>query len=99
MFGRKSKFDLRMEILKLQLERDRLKLDVNLLERKVEEFIAIDKSMPDDCKRGEWCKTCTFNKFVTFPPEANSSICRIVHYCAKGMSCKHFVAKGEEKND
>lgn len=48
-----------------------------------------------NCKRGEWCKACNFNKeryISTYPQTLNYGIPYSYHYCAKGI-CPKFIEK------
>lgn len=49
-----------------------------------------ENQKPVKCEKGEWCKTCTFNKPVTFIRNGDRIYQDI---CMKNCSCNNFVAK------
>ncbi len=99
MFGRKSRIELLEEMARLEDERDKLRKSLDILESKFKEYSAKCESMPDDCEPGSWCDACRFQGTIHLSTPIDPYTLSRVHYCKKGMSCKHFVARGEEKND
>lgn len=97
MFGRKSRIELLEEMARLEEERDRLRKSLDILELKFKEYSAKCESMPDGCEYGSWCDVCRFQGTIHLSTPFDPYTRNRVHYCKKGMSCKHFVAKGEEK--
>lgn len=50
-----------------------------------------------NCKRGEWCKACNFNKEYCISAYSHILNCGVpysYHYCAKGI-CQEFIERKE----
>lgn len=48
-----------------------------------------------NCKSGEWCKACNFNKeccISAYSPTSNYDIPYSYHYCTKGI-CQEFIER------
>lgn len=61
----KSKMDLRNKIIEYEGEKSRYNNELETLKKDFEK--ALDELQPlqgkqQNCKRGEWCKACNFNK-------------------------------------
>lgn len=61
-----------------------------------------DNVMPpiSECRRGDYCKICMFDKTITVPEHGvNTYFSRDVHYCNYGNICEHFVSKEVMNNE
>lgn len=105
MLGTKK---LQDRILKLEHELESKELLINVLDEKLKECInqleeaqsCID-SMPVDCVRGEWCRSCEFVKSY-YEPDFELYGYKIhgptVYICGKGESCPNFIQKSKGEN-
>nr|DAG72198.1 MAG TPA: hypothetical protein [Caudoviricetes sp.] len=60
-----------------------------------EDIIAEIQPLKDEqknCKRGEWCKTCSFCKKVIIPIYSPFDEVQTIEVCAKGI-CKEYAQK------
>lgn len=94
----KIKMDLRKKITGYEVEKDRYNYGLKILKKDFEK--ALDELQPlqdkqQNCKRGEWCKVCNFNRecyISTYPSTLNYGTPYSYHYCTKGM-CQEFIKK------
>lgn len=94
----KIKMDLRKEITEYDGEKNRHNYELKILKKDFDK--ALDELQPlqdkqQNCKRGEWCKACNFNKecyISAFPGTLNYGAPYSYHYCAKGI-CQEFIKK------
>lgn len=94
----KMKMDLRKKITEYEGEKDRYNYELETLKKDFEK--ALDELQPlqdkqQNCKRGEWCEACNFNKedyISAYPLTLNCGTPYSYHYCAKGI-CKEFIKK------
>ena len=71
---------------------------INSLKSLVKKYENLNDGVPEDCKRGEWCKACEFGKPINVSDGPCGCISiRTVYFCGKGEACQHFVQKGLEK--
>ena len=70
----------------------RLKSCIERLNKKLDDFEALNDGTPDDCKRGVWCEACVFSKRV-IRTDMFGGIRKEIFFCAKNDSCSSFVAK------
>lgn len=92
--------DLKNQIAECQKEKkgyietiERLKKD---FDKALEEIQPLQDKQ-QNCKRGEWCKACNFNKecyIATYPYTLNYGMPHPYHYCTKGI-CQEFIEKEE----
>lgn len=94
----KIKMDLRKKITEYEGEKDRYNYELEILKKYFEK--ALDELQPlqdkqQNCKRGEWCKACNFNKeccISTYPHTLNYGVQYSYHYCTKGI-CPEFIER------
>ena len=94
----KIKMDLRKKITECQGEKDRYNYELETLKKDFEK--ALDELQPlqykqQNCKRGEWCEACNFNKecyISAYPQTINYGTPYSYHYCTKGI-CQEFIEK------
>lgn len=92
----KIKMNLQKEITEYQGEKNRYNNELKILKKDFEK--ALDELQPlqdkqKNCKRGEWCKACNFNKecyISTHPRALNYGTPYSYHYCTKGI-CQEFI--------
>lgn len=107
MFGYKKKYDNALKMLDdrdvelnfIVKERDELRKELTNTEKKLEEareiidqYRCLDDATPSDCKRGEWCKGCGFNKEIISRDRIWGGT-KISYFCGKAESCSNFVQK------
>lgn len=94
----KIKRDLQKKITEYEGEKDRYNYELEILKKDFEK--ALDELQPlqdkqQNCKRGEWCKSCNFNKkcyISAYPHTLKYGIPYSYHYCTKGI-CQEFIEK------
>lgn len=86
---------LSRELEEAKAELDRTRSGNDTLLELVKTLQPKENQKPVKCEKGEWCKTCTFNKPVTFIRNGDRIYLDI---CMKNCSCNNFVAK-ESSND
>lgn len=89
----KIKMDLRKKITEYEGEKDRYNYELKILKKDFEK--ALDELQPlqakqQNCKRGEWCKACNFNKECCI--SANYGVPYSYHFCTKGI-CQEFIGR------
>lgn len=94
----KIKMDLRRKITEYEGEKSRCNDELETLKKDFNK--ALDELQPlqdkqQNCKRGEWCKACNFNKecyIVAYSCTLNYGAPYSYHYCTKGI-CQEFIKK------
>lgn len=94
----KIKMDFRKKITEYEGEKDRYNYELEILKKDFEK--ALDELQPlqdkqQNCKRGEWCKSCNFNKeccISAYPSTLNYGTQYSYHYCTKGI-CQEFIER------
>jgi len=89
----------RIEQLEAQLaERDRkihrLEDIIAHHEMKFEDMRKMLESKPEDCRIGEYCKTCSFSKAYRILNRHRDDF-DVLYLCNKAGSCQHFTQKEE----
>lgn len=69
-----------------------LKSCIERLNKKLDDFEALNDGTPADCKRGAWCEACVFSKRV-IRADMFGGIRKEIFFCTKNDSCSSFIAK------
>lgn len=91
--------DLNQEISELNNKITNYKDAVKGLEADIDSITKLKDATPEDCKQGEWCKSCEFAKVYWSRSYCSNGLWRITsrYLCGKGESCKNFVQCKEEQ--
>ena len=97
----KSKYPKELEDSNRELvrERDRLKLDVEILEQKLEEIKKLQEKTSDGCVPGKECRLCEFSRGFCITRYASSiPYPESLYICAKSEICPSFITKESVNN-
>lgn len=89
---------LKKQIEECQSEKKGYIETIENLKREFEKALEEIQPLQDkqqNCKRGEWCKSCNFNKecyISAYPHTLNYDIPYSYHYCTKGI-CQEFIER------
>lgn len=96
MFKNKRIAELERENLELKREVERLEQREANWERRFDAINETMSSLPDDCKPGEWCRSCQFGRmFVRYDRHIDNY--ESLYLCGKDSVCKNFVQKDFKK--
>ena len=72
----------------------RLEAEVKMLREVIDNYRAIDRAMPEGCKKGAWCEKCAFHDTITnHTPDVFGFFNPVkLDICGKGR-CKNFEPK------
>lgn len=98
IFNLKKVEFLQKELDRVTHERDMYKLTIDSYERKIDAMSKLEESMPEDCVRGPWCKSCEFVRTFHL---INQSLygyhsATVAYVCGKSESCAHFLQMKED---
>lgn len=94
----KIKMNLQKKITEYNAEKDRYNYKLEMFKKDFEK--ALDELQPlqakqQNCKRGEWCIACNFNKeccISAYPHILNYGVPYSYHFCTKGI-CQEFIER------
>jgi hypothetical protein len=97
IFNRERVAELERKLAVAERDRDNYRVILSDLENALERASNIEKTIPEDCKKGPWCKACEFARGFRYrEPASMGYITDTVYVCGKGESCQNFVPKNME---
>lgn len=95
IFNRERVAELERKLAVAERDRDKYRVRLSDLENTLERVSNIEDTIPEDCKKGSWCKACEFARVFHYREDAAymGYITDTVYVCGKGESCQNFVPK------
>jgi hypothetical protein len=81
----------------LRIESVNNKLRADYAEKELKGIVTLVNETPEDCKRGVWCRDCTFSRRVGYRL-GEAPIYQFDHtiVCERAGICKNYERRGEE---
>lgn len=95
IFNRKRVKELEEKLHEAKRDRDKYIFKAKALTEKLEAIAELKESIPADCTKGPWCKSCEFVRTFhdAYKDRYGNYYSEPFYVCGKGESCKNFVAK------
>lgn len=90
IFNLKRVEELEKKLYNAELERDKYRDELMMLEKKFEAFDKACNEMAKDCKPGPWCRACSYRGIIHYHDYTD-----YITYCRKGVDgCPNLILSG-----